>query len=182
MLYFAYGSNLSTTRFSARIPSSELVSRGYLLQHRLCFHKVGKDGSAKCDALETGSDHDNVMGAVYRIDPEHKELLDKFEGLGYEEKDVAIITDAGEKMGAITYCATHIDTNLKPYHWYKGHVLIGAREHEFPEDYIAHFMTIPSIDDPDTQRAARELAIHGISRSGPLGRIQGRQSSHQKGF
>lgn len=162
MFYFAYGSNLSKARLLARVPSAELITTGSLLHHRLTFHKIGKDLSAKCDAYETGNDHDHVLGALYRIDPAHKNRLDDVEGLGngYEEKEVSIISGSGEKMNALTYYATNIDTSLKPFHWYRGHVLMGAMEHEFPEDYIARILSVPSIDDPDIKRSEKEMAIH----------------------
>jgi gamma-glutamylcyclotransferase (GGCT)/AIG2-like uncharacterized protein YtfP len=162
MFYFAYGSNLSKARLLARVPSTELITTGSLLHHRLTFHKIGKDLSAKCDAYETGNDRDHVLGALYRIDPAHKKKLDDVEGLGrgYEEKEVSIISGAGKKMNALTYYATNIDAGLKPFHWYRGHVLIGAMEHEFPEDYIARISSVPSIDDPDIKRSEKEMAIH----------------------
>lgn len=167
MYYFAYGSNIAQARILERVSSAELVSRGYLLNHRLSFHKVGQDGSAKCDAFETGSVRDCVLGALYRIDPAHKAQLDSVEGLGngYDEKKVTIMSDSGKRMTALTYYATNIDRSLKPFHWYKHHVLIGAREHDFPDKYIKQFLLVESIDDPIAKRAERELAIHGLGKS-----------------
>lgn len=173
MLYFAYGSNLSGARLRDRIFSAKLVNSGYLLRHRLCFHKVGLDGSAKCDAFETENGRDVVLGVLYRINPTHKTRLDRIEGLGggYAEKRVAVLTGKGETREAFTYCATNIDTNLDPYHWYKGHVLIGAREQGFPEEYIDRFLTVESVDDPDPERAEREMRIHGLGRTDRLGSL-----------
>ena len=173
MYYFAYGSNIAPARILERISSAELVSRGYLLNHRLSFHKVGQDGSAKCDAFETGNIRDCVLGALYRIDPAEKEQLDQVEGLGngYDEKEVTIMSDSGKRMTALTYYATNIDTTLKPFHWYKGHVLIGARENDFPDEYIEQYLSVESIDDPDIERAERELAIHGLGGKDRFGRV-----------
>ncbi|MDH3974282.1 MAG: gamma-glutamylcyclotransferase [Deltaproteobacteria bacterium] len=164
MLYFAYGSNLSIARISKRVPSAEPVARGYLTAHVLCFHKAGRDGSGKCDAFYTGNNRDCVLGSLYRIDADHKVHLDRAEGLGmgYNEKSVSIYAESGQKMEAFTYYATHIDDKVSPYHWYKGHVLIGAREHDFPEEYIEMFLSVDSIDDPDAEREERELSIHGL--------------------
>ena len=173
MYYFAYGSNIAQARILERISSAELVTRGYLLNHRLSFHKVGQDGSAKCDAFETGNMRDCVLGALYQIDPAEKEQLDQVEGLGngYDEKEVTIMTDSGKRMTALTYYATNIDITLKPFHWYKDHVLIGAREHDFPEEYIGQHLLIESIDDPDTERAEREIGIHGLGQRDRFGRL-----------
>jgi len=164
MLYFAYGSNLSSARLLKRVPSAELVTRGYLTGHLLCFHKVGMDSSGKCNVFQTGNDRDCVLGAVYRIDADHKVYLDKAEGLGrgYDEKKVTIYAEPGQMLEVFTYYATNINDKLKPYHWYKGHVLIGAREHDFPEEYIEMFLSVDSVDDPYAEREERELSIHGL--------------------
>ena len=168
--YFAYGSNMASTRLRERVPSAELVTTGYLLKHRLCFHKVGMDGSAKCDAFYTGGDRDLVLGAIYRIDPSDKDSLDRTEGLGkgYEEKQVSLFSAAGAEMKAFTYVATAMNETLQPFHWYKGHVLIGAREHRFPEEYVTRFLSVESVDDPDRERAEREMSLHGLGSGDPL--------------
>ena len=172
MNYFAYGSNIAKARILERINSAEFITRGYLLNHRLSFHKIGQDGSAKCDAFETGNMRDSVLGALYRIDPAEKEQLDQVEGLGngYDEKEVTIMTDSGERMTALTYFATKIDKDLKPFHCYKEHVLIGAREHDFPEEYIGQHLLVESIEDPDNERAERELGIHRLGQRDRFGR------------
>lgn len=68
------------------------------------------------------------MGVVYEIADKDKSDLDRHEGLGsgYAEKNVQVITDTGI-ITAFTYFATHVDDSLKPFHWYKQHVLIGAQ-------------------------------------------------------
>ncbi len=161
---------MASVRLSARVPSAELVTTGYLLKYRLCFHKIGMDGSAKCDAFYTGEDRDLILGALYRIDPTEKDLLDRAEGLGkgYEEKEISLFSAAGAEMEAFTYVATAIDETLKPFHWYKGHLLIGAREHRFPDEYVERFLSVESVDDPDGERVEREMGLHGLGRGDPL--------------
>ena len=162
ILYFAYGSNLSTVRLTRRIPSADLITTGELRQHRLVFHKVGRDDSAKCDAFFTGQPDDFLYGAVYRINPDHKMLLDQAEGLGngYQTKPVTIVTGTTEDIQAFTYYATRIATNIKPFHWYKQHVLSGAREHSFPGPYIEKIALIDSLKDIDQIRTKQELDIY----------------------
>jgi gamma-glutamylcyclotransferase len=48
--------------------------------------------------------------------------------------------------------ASHIDATLKPYHWYKEMVRLGAVFHGFPDAYIAAIASVPSDDDPDPRR------------------------------
>ena len=162
MLYFAYGSNMSLRRIRRRVPSAQRVTTATLTAHRLAFHKVGRDGSAKCDIAPGHHEVDQVHGVVYRMDPQHRVALDTAEGLGsgYEVKTVELFADDRASIRAFTYYATHTDVALRPYAWYLQHVLQGARENRLPEHYVALIATIEAIDDPDSTRAQAELAIH----------------------
>ena len=160
--YFAYGSNLATPRLLQRIPNARLYKVATLSGHRLCFHKNDAGQSGKCDILDTGDHGDTVYGVVYIISEDGKERLDYYEGhgFGYLSKTVEITTLEGERIDALTYYAIDIDIVQQPYHWYKEHVLRGAREHGFPEEYIAMIEAQESIDDFDAERVRRELAIY----------------------
>lgn len=164
MLYFAYGSNMSKKRLGARVPSAGFLSVATLSMHELRFHKVSHvDGSAKCDAFETGDEADRVIGVVFDIAvAEEKQTLDRIEGLGagYDEKVVTVIPPSGEAVAATLYYATETDAALKPYHWYKEHVLAGAAENGLPDAYIRSFIDIESIPDHDTERHEKEMAIY----------------------
>ncbi|MGD2112878.1 MAG: gamma-glutamylcyclotransferase [Gammaproteobacteria bacterium] len=162
LLYFAYGSNMSTLRLRSRAASACAVAMAWLPGHALRFHKRGRDGTAKCDACHTGHDHDRVYGVVFEIEAHEKPDLDTWEGLGsgYEEKQVTVTDAAGARYQAFTYYATHIDSRLRPYRWYKEHVLRGAREHELPVAYIAAIRSIEAIDDPARDNHGRELSIY----------------------
>ena len=82
-------------------------------------------------------------------------------GLGlYDEKDISIILPHGEVAEAFTYFATHIDAALMPYHWYKEHVLRGAREHALPDEHITMIESVTSIPDPDHDNHITELSIY----------------------
>ncbi|MGV6826937.1 MAG: gamma-glutamylcyclotransferase family protein [bacterium] len=162
MYYFAYGSNMSVPRLLARVPSASVVTVAELSGHRLCFHKQGRDGSAKCDAYETKLADHKVVGIVFEICEKEKPGLDKCEGLGkgYEQKYVELTTTDGEHITAMTYYATRIDSELRPYHWYKAHVLAGAREHGLPAKYIEKYINIVSLPDPDSERHMTEIGIY----------------------
>ena len=162
MLYFAYGSNMSLRRIHCRVPSAQRVTTATLAAHRLTFHKVGRDGSAKCDIAPGRHAADQVHGVVYRMDPQHRAALDLAEGLGsgYEVKTVELISDDQARISAFTYFATHIDIALRPYAWYLQHVLYGARENGLPDHYVARIAATETIDDPDHTRARAELEIH----------------------
>lgn len=163
MLYFSYGSNMSSRRLRQRVPSARFVTVATLHQHELRFHKMGTDGSGKCDAHQTDNGMHAVMGVVFDIDSAEKAALDKIEGVGcgYETKATKVIATSGAGIEAFTYYATAIDSELKPYAWYKQHVILGAQEHALPAGYIDECIAaIETVVDLQLERQMRELAIY----------------------
>jgi len=162
MLYFAFGSNMSCDRLRQRISVQDRVGVYKLYGHSLRFHKCGQDGSGKADAYYTGNPEDYLLGVVYSLDPYYKRVLDKIEGLGsgYDEKVVSLVNDSDQKISATTYTARTIDDSLKPYKWYRNHLLVGAREAGFPASYIRYIRSFPAISDPDRTRAANEWSLY----------------------
>ena len=128
---FAYGPNMSMARLRARVPSARVICRGVLRGHQLVWHKVSKDGSGKCDVVASGAADAVVHGVVFAIDQTEKATLDRAEGLekGYDERQV-VVELSGEPFVATMYYATSKDPALKPYSWYRAHVLADAYEHE----------------------------------------------------
>ncbi len=161
MNYFAYGSNMSLRRLQQRVPQVRQLATAALPGYQLRFHKIGQDGSAKCDAYFTGASVDLLHGVLYDIDPADKRSLDRIEGLGagYDQREVWVDTERA-CLSAVTYVATQIDPGLKPFGWYKRHVLVGAREAGLPLDYIDSIQSLPHKDDHDLDRHCREVAIH----------------------
>jgi gamma-glutamylcyclotransferase len=159
--YFAYGSNMSTKRLRARTPSAKVIDIATLTGHRLAFHKVStKDGSGKCDVIE--ADAGSVMGVLFEIEQTDKAELDRFEGLnhGYREKSVNVELSSGAIERATTYVATNTNPDLKPFTWYKRHVVEGAKKANLSEPYVKSLEAVPAIEDPDKAREAEELAIY----------------------
>lgn len=167
LLYFAYGSNLYSPRLRFRVPGCRVLGVATLPAHQLRFHKIGADGSAKCDAFRTGRPEDAVMGVVYEIAGSEKALLDRVEGLGrgYGDATVALVTDDIGVVVASTYVAlpAAIDAKRRPFGWYKNFVLSGAEEHGLPSDYVEAFIrSVRETPDPDTlheQQRRAEVAF-----------------------
>jgi hypothetical protein len=153
---------MSLARLKQRTPSAKRCGSFKLLAHSLRFHKVGQDKSGKCDAFYTANQSDYILGALFEIDEADKIHLDKAEGLGfgYDEKQVTVLDSQNQVISAFLYIATHIDTEIKPYSWYKNHVLIGAIESNLPKEYIDRIKSIESSDDLDKNRDALQRAIH----------------------
>lgn len=154
--YFAYGSNLHPMRLMERVSSAKLIGDVQLGNHKLTFHKKSLDGSSKCNLFETGESLDSVYGAIYELAPEHKSILDKFEGKGAGYIDTQIqFQYQGKEYNCFTYLAqqSHITDSLKPYHWYKEMVVLGAKYLKFPNTYISSIESVESMDDPDKKRS-----------------------------
>lgn len=163
MRYFSYGSNMSLPRLQDRVSEAKKVGVAELESYQLRFHKVSKkDGSGKCDAFNTGDIQDRVIGVLYDLPEEKKPILDKFEGLGfgYKEQEVKVLMSDGATVTAFTYIATNIDQSLKPFDWYKEHVVHGAKTNGLPDTYVGMLNAVECKEDPDSERRDRELAIY----------------------
>ncbi|MDQ6436203.1 gamma-glutamylcyclotransferase family protein [Mesorhizobium sp. LHD-90] len=169
VVYFAYGSNMSTARLRKRMPSCEPLGIAILPGHTLRFHKRSTDKSGKCNAFASGNNR-SVIGVLFSFDPTQRDKLDEAEGVGsgYEHAMVTVINDKGRRRKVLTYLATpdYIDDSLKPYSWYKDFVLAGGREHGLPPEYIAEYIqSVEAIDDPSAARDKKQratLANHGL--------------------
>lgn len=165
--YFAYGSNMSLPRLQERIPGARHLGNATLADHRLAFHKISIDGSGKCDIVaEPGS---TVHGVLFEMPYAGLLRLDQFEGAGYARVAITVMQAGGEHVQAEAYRATSIDPVLRPYAWYKQHILHGARSANLPLDYIRNIELIETLDDQDCQRVARELAIYQVQQTVPSG-------------
>jgi hypothetical protein len=149
-----------------RVPSAKLVAAVELSNHYLTFHKKSHDGSSKCNLLNTGSESTSVHGAIYELDPAHKSVLDGFEGKGFGYLDNQIsVPHQGREYTCFTYLAqeSHIVDDLKPYHWYKNLVVLGARYLQFPDTYISSIEAVQSVKDPhEERRKEHEVLIERI--------------------
>ena len=159
-LYFAYGSNMLTRRLRERTPSALSIGTATLAGHELRWHKVSKDGSAKCDFVPGSSPQSCVHGVVFEIANADMAALDLAEGLGMGyRKEVVEVACAQGVIEAWTYRATNIDHLALPYTWYKVLVVAGAREHGLPRSYVDALTAVATKDDPQPERTAQNLLI-----------------------
>jgi len=52
-----------------------------------------------------------------------------------------------------------VNPALVPFDWYKALVIEGAKYHKFPAAYLAAIEAVPSLADPDSDRAATNWAL-----------------------
>ncbi|WP_424945630.1 gamma-glutamylcyclotransferase family protein [Candidatus Spongiihabitans sp.] len=161
--YFAYGSNLHPERLSERGIAAREIGVGELNGHRLAFHKKStyrhENSSGKCNLAPAKSDTDSVHGVIYEITADDKKKLDKIEGKGHGyEARIITARHHDRDYSCFTYFAqrNYIDDSLKPYHWYKELVVLGAKHWRFPDDYVAAIEAVASVADPDDDRRCKK--------------------------
>jgi len=147
-LYFAYGSNLTTSRMLERVPSARLAGRAHLAGYRLQFDKRGRDGSAKANvAVDPGGE---VWGVAFEMHAEGWPTLDRFEP-GYQRLTVQIALRDGTLRRAETYQSDDPTPDPRPFAWYLKLVVDGAREHELPSSYVEKLESTPTRPDPPSR-------------------------------
>ncbi len=145
MRYAAYGSNLHPLRLRKRISSTQLIGTAFVPDWSLHFHKRSKDKSGKCNIVSGG---DGIHVAVFNISVEDKVTLDGIEGLSSGYSKMTLSVPGFGDCASYTADESHIDDSLAPYDWYKELVLIGARVHDFPNDYVNRIDSIAARRDP----------------------------------
>ncbi len=135
-LYFAYGSNMSSRRLSARVTGARSLGRAHLDGWRLAFNKPGRDGSGKANLLETPAG--GTWGVLYEIPTDEWSVLDDFEP-GYFRTRFRLLRD-GQNLAAQAY--VFADPRgarpTRPSAMYLAHLLEGASEHELPTHHIEY--------------------------------------------
>ncbi|SHF84616.1 AIG2-like family protein [Litoreibacter ascidiaceicola] len=166
-LYFAYGSNMLSSRLIARCPSARVISAAIADNHALKFSKKSNDGSGKA-TLVSQSTAIHTPGVLFEIDADEREELDKFEGAGkgYDRIDEFSITTSDETINATTYLASTTQNDLLPFDWYLALVIAGALEHKLGDDHHSLLRGIAHIVDEDVTRKTRTAALKALADHG----------------
>lgn len=164
--YFAYGSNMSNRRLLDRCSTANFLEIAKIESYKLAFNKKSSlDKSGKANIIQTGNTSDIVWGVIFEIEESQKTALDTAEGKGkgYDEQTIKVIDSKGQEHECIAYIATeakYLDNALTPMDWYKEHCLIGAKEHNLPDDYISVIEDQKAKTDTDIERAEKERSIY----------------------
>lgn len=140
MIYFAYGSNMSSKRLHKRCSSAIVEQTAKLSKYRLFFHKKSIDGTGKADVIWTGDNNDAVYGVIFHIAKKDIRALDAAEGEGkhYERVTRKVQGVDGRRRTVQMYIAKIIsfDEMLHPSKQYLSYLIQGAKEHCLPKAYI----------------------------------------------
>ncbi len=165
--YFAYGSNMLSTRLLARCKSAERLCVAQARGFRVEFSKKSKDGSGKATLAKAASAH-CTEGVLFEIDISERDALDRFEevGIGYDRiDDFRVETDAGPVV-ATTYMAKTNVRSLRPYDWYLALVIAGAVEHSICNSYVEILRANDYVPDPVQDRLTRGAGVIALQAAG----------------
>ena len=167
-LYFAYGSNLLSTRLTARCPSARVVGTAMTDHWTVSFTKPGGDGSGKAGLVRRdGTAH---PGIVYELAADEMPVLDRIEGLGhgYTRDDEFVVTIAGDgtRVSTATYVPQRHDPALLPFDWYLALCIAGAIENRFDPKVLAAFQATPFKPDVEDHRPSRLSGIEALRAAG----------------
>jgi gamma-glutamylcyclotransferase len=169
MTYFAYGSNMLTSRIVSRCPGTNEIGRAWLVGYVLRFDKLSSDGSGKCTIHETSDPHDIVHGVLFQIPSAQVSRLDRAEaeGIGYDRGPIRVEVLHSAPVRAETYVAkeTAIDPDVKPYDWYLDIVIQGALSHNLPDSYVKMLRQVSAKPDPNLNRPSRRRALKQLKES-----------------
>ncbi len=169
-LYFAYGSNMLSSRLIARCSSAKVIDKAAVQNHTLEFSKPSKDTSGKATLIPSAGRELQTYGVLFEIKKGERNALDKAEGAGYgyDRNDVfnVLLSKSDETVAATTYLATEPQPDLRPFDWYLALVIAGALEHDLDARHVSELLKIPHDLDSDKTRKSRQdaleaLAIHG---------------------
>lgn len=141
ILYFAYGSNMLSSRITKRVPSAKVIGRAAVHDWAVVFNKKSRDGSGKANLYpKTGF---ITWGCLYEIDANEISTLDKVEK-GYTRTKINVIKDDGEIAEAETYISDNLTDNSIAFDTYKQMLTSGAVEHNLPPEYVLYLQQLPS--------------------------------------
>lgn len=163
--YFAYGSNMLSSRLIARCPSAKVVGTATAQNHSLQFSKKSIDGSGKATLVKQHIGL-HTPGVMFEIDVAERDELDRFEGAGkgYDRFDNFKVETREQTVTATTYLASARHNNLVPFDWYLALIVAGALEHRLSDEHVDWLRAIDHVPDHDTLRKSRVAALQALAR------------------
>jgi hypothetical protein len=132
VLYFAYGSNMKTSRIKERVGKVDVRGSAKLEDYRIAFNKTSTDRTGKTNiARRKGSE---VWGVVFGLTQEQFDKLASFER-GYKVESLSVRC-GNETPEVKSFIAEETTSGLRPSREYLDYLIGGAREHGLPDDYV----------------------------------------------
>ena len=115
MKYIAYGSNMSVEQMAYRCPDAKLLGTGYIHRARLEFYL-----HATVEYTRLNADH--VPVAVWEINEEDEQMLDRYEGVPnyYIKREWTVHMADGTKQSGMIYLMKRIRPQPPTKGYYDG--------------------------------------------------------------
>ena len=164
-LYFAYGSNMLSSRLTARCPSAKVIGLGAAKYWNLEFSKKSIDGSGKATLVST-TETSRTTGVLFEVGANDLNELDRFEGAGkgYDRSDDFSIEADNGPLSTTTYLASERHSDMVPYDWYLALIVAGALEHKLDDAYTARLRIATRKPDQNLTRKSRHAALEALAR------------------
>lgn len=144
MLYFGYGSNLSTKYTKPYFPSARIIKRAMLPNYHIEFRKYSTNLKGGISTIMEAPG-EFVEGVIYEVSEVEMAAMDVLEDvpLGLYRRDTYMVYGRdGEWERVDLYRVTTPKGPYTPSKKYVGYMLEGMREHNFEEEYIKKFQEI----------------------------------------
>jgi len=166
LLYFAFGSNMLSTRLCRRCPGARFRTAAVAHGRRVEFNKLSEDSSGKANLV--AANRAAAHGVVYKLPAAELPALDAFEGPGYRRVDDLLVTclDSHDELTAVTYVARKKVSGLQPFDWYLALVLAGMHEHAFDSEHVKMVRSAGFVVDPEPSRVTRLNAMQDLAAAG----------------
>ncbi|MDQ7041686.1 MAG: gamma-glutamylcyclotransferase family protein [Rhodothermus sp.] len=145
--YFAYGSNMCSTRLEERVGRTGVAwQMGWLKGYTLTFDKFADNGIGYANIQP--DKEDIVYGVLYRLSETELQKLDSLEGVPqhYRRVPITVETKAGTQQ-AVTYIAVKVQKDLRPKRCYLELLIQGAIEHNLPDAYIQRLKSVRTYEE-----------------------------------
>jgi gamma-glutamylcyclotransferase len=139
-LYFAYGSNMDEGEIREHSPSSRYLGPACLKAYRLAFTRRSvRSGTGVADVLPAAGYE--VWGALYELDEEDLDALDRKEGRGWayarDRKRVRLSTDCSERDAIVYTVVSKEPAEVPPSREYLDRLTAAAGRRALPRAYVA---------------------------------------------
>ncbi|MGI9411370.1 MAG: gamma-glutamylcyclotransferase family protein [Hyphomicrobiaceae bacterium] len=137
MLYFAYGSNLNPHQMQRRCPGAQPEGRALLTNWRLILTSRGSANIVRAPGA-------GVHGALWRFEPRHLALMDRWEGVSrgvYRRYWCRVQCPNGEERSAVTYVGANASAGRGKAHYVLNTMLPGAVAFDLPPSFIDEILS-----------------------------------------
>jgi gamma-glutamylcyclotransferase len=156
MKYFAYGSNMAGPVMDRACPEHRFLGPARLPGYRFAFMRRSvRTGTGVADILPD-PEH-SVWGALYELEQDRLDALDRKETLGsaYEHLAVVVLSSDGTSHDAMAYSVIAKESvEVRPSLTYAHGLIQGARERSLPEDYLASLQALIAHWDLETSTSS----------------------------